>query len=388
MYSLYEALDRLLKNSKIQQKLLLTSMCFAAALPPVLWAEDTAREQSLVVRHSSAIHLQALKSQLQDFPNTVFIEAQLRPDGADLPVGDVIDIDSATAHKACDAGELFLLPVSQLPAALDLSSVREDYLPDTLLPCAVGHTISSSVIVHRPVTGETPPAILGDFFDTSTFPGPRALTRSVRAVAERALLANGIDAEQLYPTLEQPARAWPIIQHALDSLRGHIYWVEDDTMAIRAMKSQQARFAIVSGHSAVRHAATGGGADWDIIWNQALYQLHMWAIPASTGNQVEAWSLIQQMSTPQINGRYSTSAGNGPVRRSAMSLVGASYQPLLPGSNNTDDLVLRNDQWWENHQQHYQALFEDWLQAQPADSATLNGLANPIAHWQPVPGLR
>ncbi len=385
MHPLCEALDNLFKNSKIRKKLLLATGCLGLAIAPAQASEDTAREQALVVRHSSAIHLQTLKNQLQKVSNTVFIAADRRREPADLPIGDVIDIDSASVHRACEEGELFLLPVSQLPASLDLASVRDDYLPGTLSPCGVGHTLSSSVIAYRRTHGEPQPAILGDFFDLEAFPGLRAMRRSPRGIAERALLAYGIAADQLYPTLQQPDKAWPIIEHALNSLRDQIHWVENDQLAILAMETMPLRFAVISGQMAARHSALRGAANWQILWDQALYQLHMWAIPVSTRNQSAAWSLIQQLSEPQINGRYATSAGNGPARRSAMSLVSAEYQKLLPGyANNASTLVLQNDQWWANNQARYQLLFDRWMKNQPTNRNTSDS-AN---HMSPPAGGR
>ena len=337
-----------------------------------------------MVRHTDSIHLGTLKNQLKNFPDVVFTETQLRISSDKLPAGDIIDIDISTAQDACDRGDLFLLPVSRLPAPLDLSTVRDDYLPNSLMPCAVGHTISSSVIISNTSFSAPRPTILADFFDIDAFPGRRALQKTPRGIAERALLAHGVSADEVYSALDNPRRAWPIIENALDSLRGQITWIENDHMAIRAIDKGRASFAVISSQAGIRYALSHGDARWNIVWDQALYQIHTWAIPSSSQNQAAAWSLIQHLAHPQVNGRYSTAAGNGPARISALSLVNAAYQPHLPGyADNAANLVLQNDQWWVKNGARYQERFNDWLARTQArrTSAEPARPSDPLAQW-------
>lgn len=278
-----------------------------------------------------------------------------------------------------------MLPVHRLPAALSLSSVRDDYLPDSLRPCSIGHTISSSIIIANVASDLPPPSILGDFFDPGSYPGQRALQRTPRGLAERALLANGVAEAQLYKLLSQPALAWPIIESALNGLHNQIGWVDNDQIAIEAVASGRASFAMVSGASAARYAAHYGQANWQPLWDQALYQIHSWAIPASSTRQAAAWQLIQQLATPQINGRYATAAGNGPARLSAVSLVNIAYQQLLPSHpDNMRKLVLQNDQWWHRNGAEYEARFRAW-QSQHETRNTALPWSAPLAQLQSNP---
>jgi len=284
---------------------------------------------------------------------------------------DVLDIDYHTAVQACDEQRLYPLPVHRLPPALDERNLQQDYSADTLQPCAVGHTISSTFMVFDSTQlRHQKPAISADFFDPESFPGRRAIPRDLTFVAEWALLASGIETDQLYATLDRPKQAWPLIRHALDALGDNILWIDKVDDGLAAVLSGQASLTI-SNSSEWLHARSeqyNRDSNWplQIVWHGALNQLQMWAIPLESAQYETAWQLIREMTDPVTNGKYSSAAGNAPARQSSLRLMHYKTQLEMPSHiDNLRHAVLFNASWWKQHQRDYQRRFELWYDGLP-----------------------
>ena len=52
--------------------------------------------------------------------------------------------------------------------------------------------------------GDARPTSIVDFFDTNKFPGKRAIRNDPTVIMERALMADGVNRDDVYSTLETP----------------------------------------------------------------------------------------------------------------------------------------------------------------------------------------
>lgn len=341
------------------------------ALASLLWTPAALSEMaSLTIAPSSYVDPVILQQQLSNQPELADITTGVLMSRSNswhdekLTQTDIVDLSWADAVEGCDRDLLHPLRTDKLPAPLSLSTIREDYPANALLPCAIGHTVSSQIIIasQAQMHGLPAPAIGADLFDIDTYPGQRALQPSPRYLAERALLASGIASDSIYSTLAYPARAWPIIESALNSLRNRIVWVANDQQAINAVSEGRASFAMVGSHSLLSSAATDAANSWMPIWHQALQEIRFWAIPRSTDHFNAAWSVLSTLSQPVVNGRYSTARGHAPARLSALQLVAMRHRSLLAtDADNRHGAVLTHSSWWRNHGTIYQQLFADWL---------------------------
>ncbi|KXV54903.1 ABC transporter substrate-binding protein [Gluconobacter thailandicus] len=128
-----------------------------------------------------------------------------------------------------------------------------------------------------------------DFWDVARHPGRRGLRLGARTTLEIALLADGIDARDIYTALSTRAgvdRAF----HKLDLLRPYVVWWKTPDDAARIMEQSSAlmtsapmtEISSVSAKVKAGPAASLFVAQPDVVLRTALY----WAIPANTPNEV------------------------------------------------------------------------------------------------------
>ena len=63
---------------------------------------------------------------------------------------DVVDLETSDAIRGCDDGLLERIDASVLPPAPDGTPAEEDFIPGTLLDCAVGEVVWSTVVAFDP----------------------------------------------------------------------------------------------------------------------------------------------------------------------------------------------------------------------------------------------
>lgn len=105
-----------------------------------------------------------------------------------------------------------------------------------------------------------------------------------------------------------------------------------------------------------------------ILWDGQIYRFNYWAIPASAPNKRVARDLLRHVSLPERQARVAQLFPYGPVRRSALPLVGqhaeikidmADFVPTMPANMRR---ALRFDpRWWEQNGAVLKERFADWL---------------------------
>ena len=262
---------------------------------------------------------------------------------------DVMDMELPEAVAACRQGLLERLDAASLPAGADGAAATRDFVAGALGPCWVGSVVYSQAIIFNPRPGGPAPSRLADFFDTSHFPGPRALDRdSAKFNLELALLADGVPAAQLYATLatqEGQDRAFRKLQ-SLAPIR----WWSNSAEAIAMVKD---------GRVAMATALNGEGGIFDarwphVIWDRQLYEMDVFAIPAGNPKKDRAMDFIRFATGTGPLAKMADWMPYGPARRSSMAEVGnnpetgLAMKDWLPTAH-FDSAVPIDDGWWLAH---------------------------------------
>ncbi len=286
---------------------------------------------------------------------------------------DLVELDALTARRGCADGWLARINPADLPVSVEGGPARADYLPGALMTCAVGSAAWSAVVVHDPRAGfEAQPKRITDLFSLERFPGKRALPRQAPYVLELALMADGVPPAELYDVLATKAgqdRAFA----RLSAVRHAIVWWDD---AAKALNSFDA-----GGPDGVKDVVMGIAFNgrvftsavrtrqWlRILWDGQIYRFNYWAIPASAPNADAARRLLHYVSVPERQAGLTRWFPYGPVRRSALPLVGqhseidldmAAFVPTMPRNMSG---ALRFDQaFWAEHGEELKARFAEWL---------------------------
>jgi len=284
------------------------------------------------------------------------------PDSSTTPKG-IVELSLHDAIDRCDSNELMLLPTESLERAGASNRIIEDFLPNTLQPCAVGHSVWATVMTYssQQFDNTNKPHLIGDFFNTAYYPGKRVLRKSPRVLIEWALVASGIQNTDVYNALHDSEVAWSLIEKKLNLIRQDIIWVESDVDALELLHSGEATFALVGNDSLVRYS-TIHGVDAGVLWDAAVTELAMWAIPADAPNPATSWDFLKYATSVTHSGKVASVFGYGPVRYSTLDLIDKDYHHLLPTApQNKQNLIWGNSKWWRDSSAVIVSRFASWL---------------------------
>lgn len=286
---------------------------------------------------------------------------------------DLIELDAQTARRGCQDGWLTEIAPAELPASVEGEPAAADYLPGALLACGAGSAAWSAVVVHdsRADFGETPEKIT-DLFALQRFPGKRALPRQAPYVLELALMADGVPPSEVYSVLSTPAgqdRAFA----RLSAVRHAIVWWDDAAEALEpfADAGPEGIDDVVMGVAFNGRVFTSAvrARQWlRILWDGQIYRFNYWAIPGSAPNPGEARKLLRRVSLPERQAGLTRWFPYGPVRQSALPLVGQHAEidldmtEFVPTMPRHIEGALRFDQaFWAEHGDEIKARFAEWL---------------------------
>jgi putative spermidine/putrescine transport system substrate-binding protein len=282
--------------------------------------------------------------------------------------GDVIDFELPKAVEACHRGLLEKIDTGQLPAGSDGTPAAQDFVPGALGPCWVGSVVYSQIIIYAPgAFAGSVPASLADFFDTTKFPGKRALKRgSGKYNLELALLADGVAPDAVYTTLATaPGLARAL--HKLAGLGANLVWYDRDSEALGLIRSGGAVFATALNgvmFDIVQPGAVNSGPLGE-IWDHQLYELDVFGIPAGNPNKDKGLDYIRFATGSAALAGVADWQPYGPARRSAMALVGnnpelgMAMRPFLPTAHWANAFAV-DDAWWRSNGARIDIAWQTW----------------------------
>lgn len=333
--------------------------------------------------HADAVSAEILRPFSVNFNVPVEQSSNDLTDGEALTLPGIVELSLSEAIDACEKSEILLLPVDRLDDADSNQNVIHDFVPNTLQPCAVGHSIWSTVVAfgNNRYGFEEKPHLISDFFDVQFYPGKRIIRRSPRVLAEWALVASGIAPSNVYAALDNPEQSWDLIDQKLKSIEEHIIWVDNDAEAIEFLHSGRAAFAMLSSDSLVRNSIQGPD-QLGVLWDAAVTNLSLWAIPSDAVNPELSWEFIQYAASINNSGKVASVFGYGPVRYSTLQLMDRGYQKMLPSwPDNQHNLLWSNSRWWQDKSDFVTDRFTQWvLELEDRPELTLAAVSDSLAH--------
>lgn len=290
------------------------------------------------------------------------------------PQWDVADLPASTVEAGCASGLLEPIDPALLAQGADGTTAREDYLPGGISKCGVASVAWSTMIVANPAQfpdSGREPTTLADFFDVETFPGDRAVPRSPRMLFEMALIADGVAPADVYSTLSAPGGAERALAKLGTIAPDLVFW-NTPAESIDLVKSRTAAMAITYAGRAFMDLAVADLATsakkLTPIWDGQIYDVDMWAVASASRAKAEALRFIQLASRPDRIAENARWLPYGPMRRSALPLVGnhaslgTPMAPLLPTSPENMVRSLRIDvAWWNNNERAMIAKYTKFL---------------------------
>lgn len=265
-------------------------------------------------------------------------------------VWDVVEVETADIGRGCDEGLYEKLDWSQLPKA--------ELVDDAYHECGVGTFVWSTVMAYNPKNLPNAPTSWADFWDVEKFPGKRGLRKGARYNVEFALMADGVTPAEVYEVLATPEgvdRAF----RKLDELKPHIQWWEAGAQPVQMLAAGDV--VMSSAYNGRIAAANREGQDLSIVWNQSIYDLDYWVIPAGSPNRDLAYEFIRFASSPEPQKVFAQHIAYGPINKQAIAELDPTLLADRPNApENIKNALLSGYEFWVDHGEELDQRFSAW----------------------------
>lgn len=273
---------------------------------------------------------------------------------------DVVDLEQFDAKRACDEELLEPIDADSLPPAPDGTPAVDDFVPGSLLPCAVGNIVSATVLAYDADSVEQAPMRIADLFDVERFPGRRGLRRSPKVNLEWALIADGVPREQVYEVLSTDAgldRAFA----RLTEIKPWIQWWESGEQAMRLLET--GAVSMTSVFNGRVHDSVQRGHNFHILWDHQVWFMDVWGVPRNGRRTEQALDFVRYATSTESLANQVQHIPYGPVRRSALERLDPEVRDRLPTAEQNMRTAIEGDAtWWAENLERVRPRFERWLE--------------------------
>lgn len=242
---------------------------------------------------------------------------------------------------------------------LDYSKIpNSEYIADGAKTAyGIGQYICADMFTYDNAEFPEIPVGAAGFWDTANYPGSRAIISfSAAGVLERALLADGVAYEDLYPLDVDRAFA------KLDELKPSISKFWSSGSEIRQTISDKE--AVVGSYwiAHANRAKTEDGADITLTYQDAAKFADSFGIVSNTDAEDLAYAFINFCLSAEAEAEFSLAVGYPPLNEQAVELLPEDlqelYAPLYLSYEEGGSFWVDQDYWAE----HYEELNERYME--------------------------
>ncbi len=198
-----------------------------------------------------------------------------------------------------------------------------------------------------------------DFWDVKKFPGSRCLKKDPKFTLEIALLADGVQIEDIYTSSGLDVdRAFK----SLDKIKSYVkVWWTSGQQAIQLISDGEVTMAAAFG-ARIWIAKNKDKRPVNLTWNQSITDIEYWAILKGSKNLDLSMKFINFATRPQRQADFSKVFPLGPANNNAFAHLDSLYAKNLNThpQNFSNQLVL-NAKWWAEHEEEITKRWNEWL---------------------------
>jgi len=198
------------------------------------------------------------------------------------------------------------------------------------------------------------PQSWADFFDLEKYPGSRSLQKTPIRTLEFALLADGVDKDNLYPL--DVDRAFK----KLDTIKDHIIWWEERAQVLQMLSDREVVMAAAPNGRVAAMAAEG--VPLRFTFNQGALDYEAWVVAKGSKNKENAMKFINYASQAKPQADLLTVMPYGPANTKAFDYMTEDFAKSLPTHEENLPLqFLIDSQWWFENYDEVNDRFQQWL---------------------------
>ncbi|MFZ7942567.1 ABC transporter substrate-binding protein [Neobacillus sp. 19] len=264
-------------------------------------------------------------------------------------IWDLVIADENMALKLAAEGNLEKLDFN----IIDKTNID----PQVVTDYSIGNYHSATVISYNTelIDPNNHPKTWADVWDTKKFPGERTLSKIPISVLEVALLADGVNPDELYPLDVDRAFA------SLDKIKKHVKnWWSAGAQPIEMLDSKDV--SVAGAWSGRIVDAKRQGLKMDVEYNQAVVQTASYIIPKGAPNKDLAQKYIAFASQPEPQAEFAKIMNYGPTNLAAIDLL-TEDEKILLGEGGDGDIkkVYVDYKWWMENIDEVNDRFNKWL---------------------------
>jgi putative spermidine/putrescine transport system substrate-binding protein len=267
---------------------------------------------------------------------------------------DVIDADTPTAMQACAEGALETLDWTKL--GLDKSK----FIGGDLLDCAIPTIVYGTVFGYDTSKLKDGPTTIADLFDTAKFPGKRGLQKNPTMNLEWALIADGVDAKDVYKVLGTPAGVDRAFKK-LDTIKKDVVWWEAGAQPPQLLADGQVVMTS-AWNGRLQKAIDVDKKTFKIVWDHQGLDWDWWTITKGTPKIEEAYRFIKFASGAGPQAEQTKYIAYGPANKDAIPNVDPKTLPNLPTAPDNLKTAFNVDpKFWADNGDQLKERFNAWL---------------------------
>ena len=277
---------------------------------------------------------------------------------------DVVDLTQADSLRACKEGLLESLADVELPVGTDGTPAAEDFVEGALNDCGVGVIVWATAFAYSDSAfGDDPPDTIADFFDSVSYPGPRAIRNDPTVIMEWALMADGVARDDVYPMLETDEGVQRALE-VMNNIRSGLQIWETGRQPVRMLNAGEVVMSSVWATTGAV-ASSEEGANFSMVFDGRVIELDLFGIPRGSLYKDEAIEFIRFASSSRSLADMVSYLPNGPTRKSSIALLPDEILAQIPNGPAYEDKVsiLSDAEWWADNHARLEEAFRTWLSA-------------------------
>lgn len=265
---------------------------------------------------------------------------------------DVATVEGPELQLGCDEGLYEHLDWSRLGS-------RDTLIPGAASDCGAGSVVWGTVLSYNSdAVGANAPKTWADFWDTKTWPGKRGMRSGPKGNLEFALLADGVDVEDLYTVLRTPEGLDQAFAK-LDELRGEVqFW---DAGAQPAEWLTAGNVVMSTGYNARIAKAIDENRPIGFTWTNSQYAIDSWVIIAGSPNKELAIEFLAFANTAEPQLRFAELMTYGPTNAEAEKDLPAELAAKLPAGANIETSFFTDEAFWTDNMDQVTERWNGWV---------------------------
>ena len=282
---------------------------------------------------------------------------------------DVVDMLQADAQRACDEGLVMRIPHDEwLAPAPDGTPASEDFIEGTLGECYVSTILYATMFAYNTEAfPEGGPQTIEDVWDLEKFPGTRSLQKIPQKNLEWALIADGVEPENVYEVLatrEGQDRAFA----KLDELKDSTVWWSEGAQPPQMLADKEAVIATAY-NGRIFNAQVNEDQPFKIMWDHQMFEADGWVVPVGNEDQIDLIKeYVKFSSDTQRLADQAKYIAYAPARKSSVPLIGkhadtgVDMKPHMPTSPENFKTAFQFDpDFWADYGESLEERFNAWV---------------------------